>query len=142
MLGKTLVTLQTGPAGRVVNRLYIENGSAIDRELYLSVLVDRANSRVSFIVSQAGGMNIEEVAHDTPEKIHTVSIDPATGYQPFHGRKIAFALGLKGDQVKDCSKIVENLTRMFVEGIRRSGGPSRPPYGRCERWDRSPSRAL
>ena len=115
MLGNTLVTVQTGPAGRVVNRLYIEDGSQIDRELYLSALVDRATSRIAFIVSQAGGMNIEDVAHDTPEQIHTVQIDPATGYEPFHGRKIAFALGLKGDQVKECSKLVENLTRMFVE---------------------------
>ena len=115
MLGKTLVTIQTGPAGRLVSRLYVEDGSQIDRELYLSVLVDRATSRIAFIVSQAGGMNIEDVAHDTPEQIHTASIDPATGYEPFHGRKIAFALGLKGEAVKECSKIVENLTRMFVE---------------------------
>ncbi|MGL4396529.1 MAG: ADP-forming succinate--CoA ligase subunit beta [Hyphomicrobium sp.] len=115
MLGKTLVTVQTGPAGRQVNRLYVEDGSQIDRELYLSALVDRATSRIAFIVSQAGGMNIEDVAHDTPEQIHTVTIDPATGYEPFHGRTIAFALGLKGDQVKACSKLVENLTRMFVE---------------------------
>ena len=115
MLGKTLVTVQTGPGGRVVNRLYVEDGSQIDRELYLSALVDRETSRIAFIVSQAGGMNIEDVAHDTPEKIHTVQIDPAIGYEPFHGRKIAFALGLKGDQVKDCSKMVENLTRMFIE---------------------------
>jgi succinyl-CoA synthetase beta subunit len=115
MLGKTLVTVQTGPVGRVVNRLYIEDGSAIDRELYLSALVDRASSRVAFIVSQAGGMNIEDVAHDTPEKIHTLTIDPATGYEPFHGRKVAFALGLKGDQVKAAGKLVENLYRMVVE---------------------------
>ena len=115
MLGKTLVTVQTGAAGRVVNRLYIENGSAIERELYLSVLVDRATSRVSFIVSQDGGMNIEDVAHSTPERIFTMSIDPATGYQPFHGRKIAYALGLKGDQVKACGKLVESLLSMFVE---------------------------
>ncbi|CCB67736.1 MULTISPECIES: ADP-forming succinate--CoA ligase subunit beta [unclassified Hyphomicrobium] len=115
MLGNTLVTVQTGPAGRVVNRLYIEDGSAIERELYLSALVDRASSRVAFIVSQAGGMNIEDVAHDTPEKIHTLTIDPATGYQPFHGRKVAFALGLTGDQVKTCGKLVENLFRMVVE---------------------------
>ncbi|CEJ83293.1 succinyl-CoA synthetase, beta subunit [Hyphomicrobium sp. GJ21] len=115
MLGKTLVTVQTGNAGRIVNRLYIEDGSAIDRELYLSALVDRSTSRVAFIVSQAGGMNIEDVAHDTPEKIHTLTIDPATGYQPFHGRKVAFALGLKGDQVKAAGKLVENLYRMVVE---------------------------
>ncbi len=115
MLGKTLVTVQTGPAGRQVNRLYVEDGSAIERELYLSALVDRASSRVSFIASQAGGMNIEDVAHDTPEKIYTMSIDPATGFQPFHGRKIAFALGLKGDQVKACGKLIENLYKMVVE---------------------------
>jgi succinyl-CoA synthetase beta subunit len=115
MLGKTLVTVQTGNTGRIVNRLYIEDGSAIERELYLSALVDRGSSRVAFIVSQAGGMNIEDVAHETPEKIHTLTIDPATGYQPFHGRKVAFALGLKGDQVKAASKLVENLYRMVVE---------------------------
>jgi succinyl-CoA synthetase beta subunit len=115
MLGNTLVTVQTGPPGRVVNRLYIEDGSAIDRELYLSALVDRSSSRVAFIVSQAGGMNIEDVAHNTPEKIHTLTIDPATGYQPFHGRKVAFALGLKGDQVKACGNLVESLFRMVVE---------------------------
>ncbi len=115
MLGKTLITVQTGNAGRIVNRLYIEDGSAIDRELYLSALVDRSTSRVAFIVSQAGGMNIEDVAHETPEKIHTLTIDPATGYQPFHGRKVAFALGLKGDQVKAAGKLVENLYRMVVE---------------------------
>ena len=115
MLGKTLVTIQTGPAGRVVNRLYVEDGSQIARELYLSALVDRSTSRVAFIASEAGGMNIEDVAHDTPEKIFTMSIDPATGYQPFHGRKIAGALGLKGAQGKDCGAIIENLYRMFVE---------------------------
>ena len=115
MLGKTLVTVQTGPAGRVVNRLYVEDGSAIARELYLSALVDRSSSRVAFIVSEAGGMNIEDVAHATPEKIHTLTIDPATGYQPFHGRRIAFALGLKGDQIKACGKLIENLYRMVVE---------------------------
>ncbi len=115
MLGKTLVTVQTGPAGRVVNRLYVEDGSQIDRELYLSALVDRATSRVAFIVSQAGGMNIEDVARDTPEKIATFSIDPATGVQPFHGRKAAAALGLAGDQAKQCGKLIESLYKMVVE---------------------------
>jgi succinyl-CoA synthetase beta subunit len=115
MLGKTLVTVQTGPAGREVKRLYVEDGSQIERELYLSALVDRATSRISFIASQAGGMDIEQVAHDTPEKITTLSIDPASGYSPFHGRKIAFALGLKGDQVSPCVKMVGNLYRLFVE---------------------------
>ena len=115
MLGNTLVTIQTGEAGRPVRRLYIEDGSAIERELYLSALVDRETSRVSFIVSTEGGMDIEKVAHDTPEKILTMSIDPASGYQPFHGRKIASALGLSGGQVKQCVVMVGNLYRMFVE---------------------------
>ena len=115
MLNATLVTIQTGEAGRVVKRLYVEDGSQIDRELYLSALVDRATSRISFIVSTEGGMDIEKVAHDSPEKILSFSIDPASGYSDFHGRKIAFALGLKGDQVKQCVAMVANLYRMFVE---------------------------
>lgn len=115
MLGNTLVTVQTGQEGRKVQRLYIEDGSAIARELYLSALVDRATSRVSFIVSTEGGMDIEQVAHDTPEKILTFSIDPASGYFPYHGRKVAFALGLTGDQVGQCVKLVGDLYRMFVE---------------------------
>ncbi|MEM8973443.1 MAG: ADP-forming succinate--CoA ligase subunit beta [Pseudomonadota bacterium] len=115
MLGNTLVTIQTGEAGRPVNRLYIEDGSSIERELYLSALVDRETSRVSFIASTEGGMDIEQVAHDTPEKIMTMSIDPASGYQPFHGRKIAAALGLSGGQVKQCVALIGNLYRMFVE---------------------------
>ncbi len=115
MLGKTLVTVQTGPDGKLVQRLYIEDGSAIKRELYLSALVDRATSRVSFITSTEGGMDIEEVAHKTPEKIVTLDIDPASGYSPFHGRKIAFALGLEGDQVKQCVKLIGNLYRAFTE---------------------------
>jgi succinyl-CoA synthetase beta subunit len=115
MLGRTLVTLQTGAAGRVVRRIYIEGDVDIGRELYLSALVDRASSRVAFIVSTEGGMDIEKVAHDTPEKLLTLTIDPATGYQPFHGRKIAFALGLSGDQVKQCGKLIANLYRMVIE---------------------------
>ncbi len=115
MLGKTLVTKQTGPAGRVVNRLYIEDGSAIARELYLSALVDRETSRVAFIVSTEGGMNIEEVAHDTPEKIVQITIDPATGIQGYHGRKIAYALGLEGQAVKQCVKLIGNLYRMVTQ---------------------------
>jgi succinyl-CoA synthetase beta subunit len=115
MLGNTLVTAQTGPSGRTVKRLYIEDGSQIERELYLSALVDRATSRVSFIASEAGGMDIEQVAHDTPERIFTLSIDPASGYFPFHGRRIAFALGLTGDLVSQCVKLVGNLYRLFVE---------------------------
>ena len=115
MLHNTLVTIQTGDAGRVVKRLYVEDGSAIDRELYLSALVDRATSRISFIVSTEGGMDIEKVAHETPEKIHSFSIDPASGYFPFHGRKVAFALGLTGAQVNQCVTMVGNLFRMFVD---------------------------
>ena len=115
MLGHTLVTAQTGPAGRKVQRLYIEDGASIARELYLSALVDRNTSRVSFIASTEGGMDIEKVAHDTPDKIVTMSIDPASGYFPFHGRKIAFALGLAGDQVAQCVDLVGRLYRMFTE---------------------------
>jgi succinyl-CoA synthetase beta subunit len=115
MLGKTLVTIQTGPAGRVVKRLFIEDGTAIARELYLSALVDRATSRISFIASTEGGMDIEKVAHDTPEKIVTLSIDPASGYSGFHGRKIAAALKLEGDQISQCVKLVDALYRAFVE---------------------------
>ncbi len=115
MLGNTLVTAQTGEAGRKVQRLYIEDGSAIARELYLSALVDRATGRIAFIVSTEGGMDIEAVAHDTPDKIHTLSIDPASGYSAFHGRKIAFALGLTGEQVNQCVKLVGNLYRLFTE---------------------------
>ena len=115
MLGNTLVTIQTGPEGKKVQRLYVEDGAAIDRELYLSALIDRETSRVSFIVSTEGGMDIEKVAHDTPEKIVTLSIDPASGYAPFHGRKIAFALGLVGDQVNQCVALVGNLYRMVVD---------------------------
>ncbi len=114
MMGMTLVTHQTGPEGKLVQRVYIEEGSAIARELYLSALVDRATSRVSFIVSTEGGMDIEEVAEKTPEKILTMDIDPACGFQPFHGRKVAFALGLEGAQVKACVKLVSNLYDMFV----------------------------
>ena len=115
MLGNTLVTVQTGPAGRVVKRLYVEDGSQIERELYLSALVDRTTSRISFIASHAGGMDIEQVAHDTPEQIVTLSLDPASGYFPFHGRKIAFALGLTGDQVGQCVKMVGALYNLFIE---------------------------
>ncbi len=115
MLGMTLVTHQTGPAGKQVNRLYIEDGCAIERELYLSILVDRATSRISFIASTEGGMDIEQVAAETPEKILTLSVDPATGIQGHHGRSIAYALGLEGAQVKQCVKLIGNLYRAFTE---------------------------
>ncbi len=114
ILGMTLVTHQTGPHGRVVRRLYVEEGSAIARELYLSMLVDRATSRVAFIVSTEGGMDIEEVARKTPEKILTLQVDPATGIQPFHGRRIAQALKVTGDTAKQLQKIVGDLYRAFV----------------------------
>ena len=114
MLGMTLVTHQTGPHGRLVRRLYVEEGSAIARELYLSMLVDRATSRIAFIVSTEGGMDIEEVAHKTPEKLLTVQVDPATGIQPFHGRRIAQALKVTGDTAKQLQKLVGDLYRAFV----------------------------
>jgi succinyl-CoA synthetase beta subunit len=114
MLGMTLVTHQTGPHGRLVKRLYIEDGSAIDRELYLSALVDRATSRIAFIVSTEGGMDIEEVAHKTPEKIQTFQIEPAVGYSPYVGLDIATALKLKGDAAKQCGKVVQLLYNAFL----------------------------
>ena len=115
MLGKTLVTLQTGPAGKRVNRLYVEEGSDIASEFYLSALVDRTTSRVAFVVSTEGGMDIEKVAHDTPEKIVTFSVDPATGIMPHHGRRVAQALGLTGDLAKQAADLVGKLYRAFVE---------------------------
>ncbi|MFY0618451.1 ADP-forming succinate--CoA ligase subunit beta [Shimia sp.] len=115
MLGRTLVTHQTGPAGKQVNRIYIEDGSDIENELYLALLVDRATSRVSFVCSTEGGMDIEEVAEATPEKILSFSVDPATGYQAYHGRRIAFSLGLKGAQVKQCVKLMGQLYQAFIE---------------------------
>jgi succinyl-CoA synthetase beta subunit len=115
MLGMTLVTHQTGPQGKTVQRLYIEDGTAIARELYLSILVDRGSSRVAFIASTEGGMNIEEVAHATPEKIVTVGVDPAAGYSAYVGRRIASALKLEGEQVKHCVKMIGQLYRAFVE---------------------------
>jgi len=115
MLGRTLVTHQTGPAGKQVNRIYIEAGSGIETELYLALLVDRQTSRVSFVCSTEGGMDIEEVAAETPEKILSFSVDPATGYQAFHGRRIAFSLGLKGAQVKQCVALMGTLYKAFIE---------------------------
>lgn len=115
MLGMTLITHQTGPEGREVGRIYVEDGSDIARELYLSALVDRATSRISFIASTEGGMDIEEVAAQTPEKILTIDVDPAGGISGHHGRQIAFALGLEGDQVKQAIALITNLYRVFVE---------------------------
>jgi succinyl-CoA synthetase beta subunit len=115
MLGKTLVTLQTGPAGRVVNRIYIEEGVKIAKEFYLSALVDREQGRVAFVASEAGGMNIEEVAHDTPEKITTVGIDPATGPTGADTAKIAAAFGVTGDQAAQCDSLIKKLYDAFVK---------------------------
>ncbi len=114
MLGATLVTAQTGPAGKQVNRLYIEDGASIDKEFYLSALVDRQTSRISFVISTEGGVNIEDVAHNSPEKIHTFSVDPATGIMPHHGRAAARALGLTGDQTKQTENLVTRLYTAFV----------------------------
>jgi succinyl-CoA synthetase beta subunit len=115
MLGRTLVTHQTGPVGKQVNRIYIEDGSGIEKELYLALLVDRQTSRISFVCSTEGGMDIEEVAASTPEKILSFSVDPASGYQAFHGRRIAFTLGLEGKQIKQCVILMGQLYKAFTE---------------------------
>jgi succinyl-CoA synthetase beta subunit len=115
MLGTTLVTHQTGPGGRVVKRVYVEEGCDIKRELYLGLLLDRQTSRLTFMASTEGGMDIEEVAHKTPEKIVRVAVDPAAGLQPFHARRIAYGLGLQGDQVKSGIKFITALYRAFTE---------------------------
>jgi succinyl-CoA synthetase beta subunit len=114
LLGAVLVTHQTGPHGKQVNRLYIEEGSAIDRELYLSVLLDRESSRIAFVVSIAGGMEIEEVAHRSPEKIVRFTVDPVTGIMPNHGRRVAQALGLKGDLAKQAERLTAQLYAAFT----------------------------
>ncbi len=113
MLGNTLVTVQTGPAGKQVNRLYITDGADIAKEYYLSMLVDRKTSRIALIVSTEGGMDIEEVAHSTPEKITTIVIDPAEGFMPHHGRAVAFALKLSGDLNKQAQKLSAQLYEAF-----------------------------
>src|ERR1700749_1219914 len=114
MLGRVLVTHQTGPQGKQVNRLYIEEGAAIAKEFYLSLLVDRETSRVSVVASTEGGMSIEDVAHATPEKISTFSIDPATGVWPHHGRALSNTLGLSGDLAKQAGKLLGQLYTAFV----------------------------
>ena len=114
MLGRVLVTHQTGPKGKQVNRLYIEDGADIAKEFYLSLLVDRETSRVSVVASTEGGMDIEEVAHDTPEKIVTFSIDPATGVFPHHGRTLAKALGLTGGLAKEAAALLPQLYAAFL----------------------------
>ncbi|MGB3722799.1 MAG: ADP-forming succinate--CoA ligase subunit beta, partial [Pacificimonas sp.] len=114
MLGRVLVTHQTGPTGKQVNRLYIEDGADIAHEYYLSVLVDRASGMPAFVVSTEGGMDIEQVAEDTPEKILTITVDPATGYQPHHGRSLASALKLTGDTAKSAAKLGRILYDAFL----------------------------
>ena len=115
MLGQVLVTKQTGDQGKEVKRLYVEEGADIKRELYLGMLVDRATSRITVMASTEGGMEIEEVAHDHPEKILKLAIDPVTGLQGFHGRRVAFALGLEGKQVGACVKFLTAMYKAFVD---------------------------
>ncbi len=115
MIGMNLVTHQTGPKGKLVKRIYVEGGCDIRRELYLGMLVDRASSRITIMASSEGGMEIEEVAAKHPEKIIKVAVDPASGIQPFHGRRIAYGLGLSGGQVGSCVKFLEAMYRAFVE---------------------------
>jgi succinyl-CoA synthetase beta subunit len=114
LLGSVLVTHQTGPQGKQVNRLYIEDGSLIDREFYLSALVDRETARIAFVVSTEGGMDIEEVAKNHPERIMTFSVDPATGVMPHHGRRVARVLGLTGELAKKAESLIAKLYAAFV----------------------------
>ena len=115
MLGRTLVTHQTGPAGKTVNRVFIEEGADIQRELYLALLLDRQTSRISFVCSTEGGVDIEEVASAQPDRIHSIEIDPTAGFQPFHGRLVAFALQLEGPQVRQCVSLTGALYRLFLD---------------------------
>ncbi|MFL6850438.1 MAG: succinate--CoA ligase subunit beta, partial [Sphingomicrobium sp.] len=114
MLGKTLVTIQTGPQGKQVQRLYITDGVDISKEFYLALLVDRETGRIAIVASTEGGMEIEKVAHDTPEKITTITVDPATGLMPHHGREVAAALGLSGDLSKQANKLLGSLYEAFT----------------------------
>jgi len=114
MLGKTLVTVQTGPAGKQVQRLYITDGVDIAKEFYLALLVDRESGRVAVVASTEGGVEIEKVAHETPEKITTITVDPATGLMPHHGREVAAALGLRGDLAKQAGKVMAKLYDAFL----------------------------
>ncbi|MBA17930.1 MAG: ADP-forming succinate--CoA ligase subunit beta [Sphingomonas sp.] len=114
MLGNTLVTVQTGEAGKQVQRLYITDGVDIEKEFYLALLVNRASGRISFVASTEGGMDIETVAHDSPEKIHTIDVDPATGFMPHHGRSVAAALELEGDLAKQAAKVASTLYAAFL----------------------------
>src|SRR5437868_4998678 len=115
LLGSTLVTHQTGAHGKEVNRVYIEEGAAIEREFYLSLLVDRESARVAFVVSTEGGMDIEKVAQEAPDKIVTFSVDPATGACPHHARHVGEVLGLGADQQKQAGALIIALYRAFTE---------------------------
>ena len=115
ILGMTLITHQTGPRGRLVKRLFVEQGCDIARELYLGAVIDRDSGRVALMASTEGGVEIEKVAAETPEKIVTVRIDPAAGYQPFHGRRLAFGLGLAGKQVGQAVKLIGGVYNALVE---------------------------
>ena len=115
MLGKTLVTKQTGKEGKEVNRVYIEAGCQIDKEFYLALLIDRSTSSITFVCSKKGGMDIEKVAEENPDDIKTIFVDPAEGFSDHHGRKVALALGLKGNSFKSCVKMTNNLYKMFTE---------------------------
>ncbi|MGH6793131.1 MAG: ATP-grasp domain-containing protein, partial [Methyloceanibacter sp.] len=115
MLGKPLITPQTGPKGRIVRRVYVVRDATIARELYLSLLVDRGSGRVAFVASTEGGVDIEAVAANTPEKIVTMTVDPASGISAFHGRMIASALKLEGDLAKQCVALVRALYQLFLD---------------------------
>ena len=115
MLGNTLVTVQTGDEGKQVNRLYVTDGVDIAQEYYLALLVDRASGQVAMVASTEGGMDIEDVAHETPERITTITVDPAQGFMPHHGRAVAFALKLSGDLNKQCQKLAKKLYDAFIE---------------------------
>src|SRR5207237_2070026 len=115
MLGNTLVTIQTGDAGKQVNRLYVTDGVDIAKEFYLALLVDRGTGRIAMVASTEGGMDIEAVAHDTPERITTITIDPAQGFQPHHGRALAYALKLEGDLNKQAQKLARQLYEAFLK---------------------------
>lgn len=115
LIGKTLVTHQTGPEGKEIKRVYVEDGCAIKSEFYLSMLLDRASGKLAIMASTEGGMDIEEVAAETPEKIVTFTIDSATGLQPFHCRKVAFGLNLEGAAAKECQKVVASLYKAYTE---------------------------
>jgi succinyl-CoA synthetase beta subunit len=115
MLGMTLVTPQTGSQGRVVKKVYVEEGCVLAQEFYLSLLIDRTTSRLTFLASTEGGTDIEEVAQTHPEKIIKTSLDPVAGFQDFHGRTLAYGLGLKGNQVKEFTQLAQGMYEAFIK---------------------------